>query len=50
MKIGDKVMTPDGKGTIEGYDLPESDSKRYIVKLDGRYDLKCYFPKEVEKV
>jgi hypothetical protein len=52
MKIGDRVITPDGEGIITGYDLPESErTKRYIVELDkNKYDyIPCYFAKELKK-
>jgi len=34
MKIGTRVTTPDGPGIISGVDLPESEVKRYLVRLD----------------
>jgi hypothetical protein len=53
MKIDDRVITPDGDGTIIGIDLPESDrSKRYIVKLDEntKYDFNpCYWLSQLKK-
>ena len=61
MKIGDRVITPDGAGIITGIDLPESTAKRFMVKhdilperLQGWYDMwkfdPCYFPKKLKKI
>jgi hypothetical protein len=53
MKIGDRVITPDGEGEIIGIDLPESDrAKRYIVALDKpKYNFNpCYFLRELKAV
>jgi len=49
MKIGDRVMTPEGAGIIVNKDLPNHDCWRWIVQfLDGWE--RCYFPSEVTEI
>ena len=52
MKINDKVITPDGIGTITGIDLPESRASRFIVKLDKSIFSfnPCYFQSELKSI
>uniref|UniRef100_A0A6H1Z7N2 Uncharacterized protein n=1 Tax=viral metagenome TaxID=1070528 RepID=A0A6H1Z7N2_9ZZZZ len=56
MKVGDRVMTPDGPGQIISKDLPESRAWRWIVCIDEprQLDLRnmpsqalCYFEREL---
>jgi hypothetical protein len=34
MKVGDRVKTPHGLGTIVGKDLPESRAWRWVVRIE----------------
>ncbi len=51
LKIGTKVITPDGPGEITGIDLPESKNKRYKILLDDNPFpfMPCYLSAEVKE-
>lgn len=48
---GERVITPDGPGTITGIDLPGSRAERFIVELDvPKYDFTpAYWEKDIRK-
>jgi hypothetical protein len=53
MKIGDRVMTPDGLGRIVGKDLPDSEVWRWAVRLDRPPygpGVVCYFERDLKEV
>jgi len=52
MKMGDRVLTPDGFGTVKGFE-PFRSGRRIIVKLDINpysYELAGYYFTEVKKL
>lgn len=41
-KVGSKVSTPDGEGTVESNDLIKQTAKVKVLMKDGSYDVKTY--------
>ncbi len=52
-KVGTRVNTPNGAGTIIDHEIWDGGNSRYVITLDNNpfsYSKVCYFFKEVTKI